>query len=80
VAAERVLGERGGAPAVILATAHPAKFPDAMQAITGKRPALPPRLAGLLTAPERSTTIDNDLQAVERHVEELTRVPCEGRG
>ena len=29
----------------------PAKFPDAMQAITGERPALPPRLAGLMTRP-----------------------------
>jgi threonine synthase len=80
VAADRVLGDSGGAPAVILATAHPAKFPDALQRITGMRPALPARLAGLLTAPERFTTIDNDLQAVERHVEALTRVVCEGRG
>ena len=38
---------------VVLATAHPAKFPDAMQAITGERPALPPRLASLMTRPER---------------------------
>jgi threonine synthase len=79
VALEKCL-DQGQAPQVMLATAHPAKFPDAMQAIIGERPALPARLAGLLTAPERFTTIDNDLQAVERHVEELTRVACEGRG
>jgi hypothetical protein len=41
---------------------------------------LPDRLKGLLAAPERFTTIDNDLQAVERHVEALTRAVCEGRG
>ncbi len=46
VAAERVLGSGGGTPQVVLATAHPAKFPDAMQAITGARPPLPERLAG----------------------------------
>ena len=79
VALEKCL-DQSQAPQVILATAHPAKFPDALQAIIGERPALPARLAGLLTAPERFTTIDNDLQAVERHVEALTRVVCEGRG
>ena len=31
-------------PMVVLATAHPAKFPDAVQKATGERPALPPRL------------------------------------
>ena len=51
-------------PHVVLATAHPAKFPDAMQAITGERPALPPRLASLMTDPERITVLPNDLAAV----------------
>jgi len=78
VAAERVLGSGGGTPQIVLATAHPAKFPDAMLKITGERPALPARLADLLTVPERVTTIGNDLGAAERHVEELTRVACEG--
>ncbi len=78
VAAERALG-RGGAPQVILSTAHPAKFPDAMEAITGERPPLPERLADLLRPPERFTTIGNDLGEAERHVEGLTRAACEGR-
>ncbi len=78
VAAERALKPRG-APQVILSTAHPAKFPDALEAITGERPALPERLADLLQLPERFTTIGNDLPEAERHVEELTRVSCEGR-
>jgi threonine synthase len=79
VAAERVLGSGDGTPQVVLSTAHPAKFPDAIAAITGERPALPERLADLLTAPEHFTTIGNDLGEAERHVEELTRAACEGR-
>jgi threonine synthase len=77
VAAERTLAQ-GEAPQVILSTAHPAKFPDALQAITGERPPLPKGLADLLTLPERITTIANDLGDAERHVEDLTRATCEG--
>ncbi len=43
-------------PAISLATAHPAKFPDAALAATGTSPALPPRFANLLTADERFET------------------------
>jgi threonine synthase len=57
-----------GAARVILATAHPAKFPDAMEDITGNRPGLPPRLAHLLTDPERTALLPNDLSAVEAFV------------
>jgi threonine synthase len=77
VAAERALG-RSESPQVILSTAHPAKFPDALEAITGERPPLPERLADLLTLPERFTAIGNDLGEAERHVEGLTRATCEG--
>ncbi len=55
-------------PHVVLATAHPAKFPDAIEAIAGERPPLPPRLAPLMTDPERMTVLPNDLAAVERFV------------
>jgi threonine synthase len=79
VAADRTLGD-SRAPQVVLSTAHPAKFPDAIEAITGERPALPERLDGLLTARERFTTIDNDIGAAEAHVESLTRAVLEGRG
>lgn len=68
VAAERCL-KPGATPEVVLATAHPAKFPDTMQAILGERPPLPPRLAGLMSDPERTTLLPNDLAAVERFVE-----------
>lgn len=67
------------APDVILATAHPAKFPEAMQAITGERPALPPRLTGLMTAPERFERLPNDLAAVERFVAGRARAVREGQ-
>ena len=77
VAAERALG-RSESPQVILSTAHPAKFPDALEAITGERPPLPERLADLLTLSERFTAIGNDLGEAERHVEGLTRATCEG--
>ncbi len=79
VAAEQELDD-SGVPQIVLSTAHPAKFPDAMQAITGARPLLPERLEGLMTAKERFTTIDNDIGAAEAHVESLTRAVLEGRG
>jgi len=64
---------RGKAPDVVLSTAHPAKFPDAMEAITGTRPALPVRLSGLMTAPERFVVLENDLAAVRSYVEGQAR-------
>ncbi|MEM7774602.1 MAG: threonine synthase [Pseudomonadota bacterium] len=61
-------GHDQSVPVIILATAHPAKFPDAMQDITGNRPELPPRLAHLMTAPERLRPVENDLSSVEAAV------------
>jgi threonine synthase len=58
---------------VILATAHPAKFPDAMMAITGKHPALPARLGNLMTLPERMDRLPNDIAAVEKYVTSKAR-------
>jgi threonine synthase len=57
-----------GTPLVTLATAHPAKFPDAVEAACGVQPTLPARYADLMTLPERCTTIDNELAAVEAAV------------
>ena len=45
---------------VTLATAHPAKFPDAVEKASGVRPGLPPRLGGLMSAKERFTVLPND--------------------
>jgi len=53
---------------VALATAHPAKFPDAVEEATGKRPALPPALADLYQLKERFVRLPNDLAAVEAHI------------
>ena len=53
------------APIVALATAHPAKFPDAVERATGRRPALPDRLASLFERPERVEVLPNDLKAVQ---------------
>lgn len=61
-------------PEIILATAHPAKFPDAMQKITGLRPALPSRLARLMTDPEHMTQLPNDNRAIETFIAQKTRV------
>ena len=51
-------------PMVTLATAHPAKFPDAVEKASGIRPALPPRLAYLMAAKERFTVLPNDVSRV----------------
>ena len=48
-------------PVIIAATAHPAKFPDAVQRATGLHPPLPPALADLYERPERFTVLPNDL-------------------
>jgi threonine synthase len=72
VAAHKTL-DAGRTPRIVLATAHPAKFPDAMQAITGTRPTLPPRLDALMAARERITVLPNDLAAVQRFVAERAR-------
>ena len=52
-------------PMITLATAHPAKFPDAVEAATGIRPPLPPRMADLFDRPERITKAPNDLHALK---------------
>ncbi|HSG56571.1 MAG TPA: threonine synthase, partial [Paracoccaceae bacterium] len=59
-----------GVPMITLATAHPAKFPDAVEAATGVRPPLPPRMADLYDRPERVTRIGNDLAAIESLIRE----------
>ena len=57
-------------PMITLATAHPAKFPDAVHAATGERPELPVRMADLFERPERVTRVANDLHALKQIVQE----------
>ena len=57
-----------GVPMVTLATAHPAKFPDAVAAATGVHAALPEALVGILAKEERYVTLANDARAVEDYI------------
>ncbi|MEK6216735.1 MAG: threonine synthase, partial [Boseongicola sp.] len=57
-------------PMITLATAHPAKFPDAVEAATGMRPPLPNRMADLYQRSERITQVANDLGAIEKLIRE----------
>ena len=60
----------GPTPMITLATAHPAKFPDAVQAAMGIRPALPPRMADLFDRDERVTRVPNDLGSLQDFIRE----------
>ncbi|SEN10207.1 L-threonine synthase [Paracoccus alcaliphilus] len=53
-----------GVPMVTLATAHPAKFPDAVEQAVGLRPELPPHMAQLFDLPERVSRVENDVAAL----------------
>ena len=70
IAACRRFGDGRDAARIVLATAHPAKFPDALHAATGRRPVLPAHLAGLYEREERYAILPNDLQAVQNHLRE----------
>ncbi|WP_420640338.1 threonine synthase [Candidatus Poriferisocius sp.] len=66
-AARRARGPSSG-PMVVLATAHPAKFGDAVAAAIGKPPPMPPALAALADRPEHVVRLPNDLATVKAHV------------
>jgi threonine synthase len=65
-------------PMVVLSTAHAAKFPDAVEAACGVRPALPEWLSDLNNRPERVTVLPADQSAVERFVLSTSRAAQEG--
>lgn len=56
-------------PMVTLATAHPAKFPDAVEAATGQRPEVPPHLKERLAGEERFSVLENDYSALTQFIE-----------
>jgi threonine synthase len=62
---------QSSSPMVTLATAHPAKFPQAVEDASGTRPALPARLGDLMSREERFVELDNDLIAIESHIRKL---------
>jgi threonine synthase len=63
---------------VVLSTAHPAKFPDAVEAACGVRPPLPEWLSDLNERPERVEVLPVDQAAVERFVLATSRAAHEG--
>jgi threonine synthase len=65
-------------PMVVLSTAHAAKFPDAVEAACGSRPALPEWLSNLDKRPERVTVLPADQSAVERFVLATSRAAQQG--
>jgi len=73
IAAARAHRPAPGIVTVAEATAHPAKFPDAIERAVGTRPKLPPRLADLFEREERFVVLPNDLAAVEAQVRSLAR-------
>ena len=69
-AAEVGRGAIADIPVVALATAHPAKFPDAVEKAIGTRPALPEHLADLFDRPERYVIVANDIARGESSTHE----------
>jgi threonine synthase len=65
-------------PMVVLSTAHPAKFPEAVTAACGVTPKLPEWLADLPSRPERVTVLPAEQAAVERFVSSASRAAREG--
>jgi threonine synthase len=65
-------------PMVVLSTAHPAKFPDAVQAACGRTPALPEWVGDLNARSERVTVLPPDQAVVEKFVAAASRAAQEG--
>jgi threonine synthase len=76
-AARALLKRDPAVPVVALATAHPAKFPEAVERATGLRPALPPHLADLMERKERFTVLPNEQAAIERFIRDRSRAARE---
>ena len=73
VAAARDALKAGGDPVIALGTAHPAKFPDAVEKASGQRPALPAALADLYEREERMHALPNDLASLQEAIRGLAR-------
>jgi threonine synthase len=64
-------------PMVVLGTAHPAKFPDAVKAASGESPVLPEAIADRISGPERFDVVANDLGAIQAYVTARARAAKE---
>jgi len=69
----RAISNGSGTPRIVLSTAHPAKFPDAVEAATGLRPPVPPHTAHILEAREHMSVLPNELAALQDFVAERSR-------
>src|SRR3546814_2627261 len=69
IGAARARRRHDDVPMVCVSTAHPAKFPDAVEQATGVRPPLPERLHDLFDREERFDLLPPDLALVQAHVE-----------
>jgi threonine synthase len=67
-AALKVKGLPPGTPLVVLSTAHPAKFPEAIEAAAGVSPALPPASRAIADRPERYDRLPPDPEAVKAYL------------
>lgn len=74
LAAAKRAKSRQGQPMVTLATAHPAKFPDAIRNAIGRAPELPERLARVMTAKERFAVLPSDYAALAKYITERARI------
>lgn len=71
--ARQQAARRPEVPMVVLGTAHPAKFPDAVMRATGRKPELPAHLADLFEREERFTVLPNDIGRIEAFVRAKAR-------
>jgi threonine synthase len=69
-AARSLLLDNPSIPVIALATAHPAKFPDATEKACGLRPPLPPHMADLYERKEQLTILPNDQTCIEEFIRE----------
>ncbi len=69
LAAARKEQERGSGPMVVLSTAHPAKFPEAVKRATGRTAEIPERLQARLHGRERFELLPNSARAVADTIE-----------
>ena len=69
LSAARKLGLAAGAPVIALATAHPAKFPDAVKQAVGFEPPLPSHMSDLYERTEKFETLPNSAGDVRAFIE-----------
>ena len=75
-AARRALAASPTTPVIAISTAHPAKFPDAVERATGVRPPLPAHLSDLLHRKETIVGLPNDRDAVADYLRQTARAPA----